>query len=128
MAVVTRTKQLCELVLDTTDRSPKKFRFTFSARLQNLALDAVEHVFRANEVFVRGRHDTERLAERRRHQDQALTSIKLLAYLGMLAQDRGAILGRQYERMAELATQCQRLLGGWINSDAQRWSREAAPA
>ncbi len=42
LTVITKTKNLCFYVLTITDKSPKKFRFTLVAKLQNNALDALE--------------------------------------------------------------------------------------
>ncbi len=52
LAVISRAKDLCGYVLQATDASPKRFRFTLVSRLQNYALDVVDRLFRANEVFV----------------------------------------------------------------------------
>ena len=51
LTVITRPKDLCSYVLTVTQKSPKAFRFTITSRLQNLALDVVEQLIRANEVF-----------------------------------------------------------------------------
>ena len=40
-------------VLLATDSSPKKFRFTFTLRMQNLAMDIIEDLYLANETFVK---------------------------------------------------------------------------
>ncbi len=52
LTVITKAKNLCSYVLTVTDKSPKKFRFTLVAKLQNNALDALESLFLANEIFV----------------------------------------------------------------------------
>ncbi|MCL2736172.1 MAG: four helix bundle protein [Propionibacteriaceae bacterium] len=122
MAVIARAKELLEVIVDATDRAPKKFRFTFSSRLQNLALDITECVFRANEVYVRHATDIVRYEERRSLQNRALTSVKLLSFIGALLFERNGLRASEYERILQLASACQRLLGGWIASDARRWS------
>lgn len=52
LTVITKAKELCSYVMTVTQKSPKQFRFTFVSRLQNLALSAIENLFRANDVFV----------------------------------------------------------------------------
>ena len=52
LTVITKAKDLCSYVMTVTQKSPKQFRFTFVSRLQNLALSAIENLFRANDVFV----------------------------------------------------------------------------
>ena len=51
LTVITRAKELCSCVMTVTQKSPKQFRFTFVSRMQNLALDAIEHLYRANDTF-----------------------------------------------------------------------------
>lgn len=51
LTVITKAKDLCSYVMTVTQKSPKQFRFTFVSRLQNLALSAIENLFRANDVF-----------------------------------------------------------------------------
>ena len=53
LAVITKAKDLCSYVMTVTDKSPKRFRFTLVAKLQNYALDIIENLYRANEVFVK---------------------------------------------------------------------------
>ncbi len=52
MQVIVCTKDLCSYVLTVTQQSPKNFRYTFVTRMQNLALDAVSDLYRANDTFV----------------------------------------------------------------------------
>ncbi len=54
LSVITKAKDLCEYILTVTDKSPKRFRFTLTSRLQNYALDIIEHLILANEVYVSG--------------------------------------------------------------------------
>ena len=53
LAVITKAKDLCSYVMTVTDKSPKRFRFTLVAKLQNYALDIIENLYRANEAFVK---------------------------------------------------------------------------
>ena len=52
LMVITKAKELCSYVMVATEKSPKMYRFTFTSRLQNLSLDIVESVFRANDIFL----------------------------------------------------------------------------
>jgi len=52
LTVITRAKELCEYIMTVTQKSPKQFRFTFVSRLQNLSLDVIEKLYRANDTFV----------------------------------------------------------------------------
>lgn len=52
LTVITKAKDLCSYVMTVTQKSPKQFRFTFTTRLQNLSLNVIESLYRANDVFV----------------------------------------------------------------------------
>ena len=116
MQVVTSAKNLCSYVLIATNKSPKTFRFTLVSRLQNLTLDIIENVYRANEIFVQSKN-LQNMQKRLEFQHSALTDIKILAYMALLAREQGCILPKQYEQISKLASDCQYLLGAWIKSD-----------
>ena len=116
LQVVTAAKNLCSYVLIATNKSPKTFRFTLVSRLQNLTLDIIENVYRANEIFVQSKN-LQNMQKRLEFQHSALTDIKILAYMALLAREQGCILPKQYEQISKLASDCQYLLGAWIKSD-----------
>ena len=121
LLIVTKAKELCSYIMTVTQKSPKQFRFTFVARLQNLSLDVIENIYYANEIFIGKGY--ERNAEKRLGlQHHALTILKLIAYISELAMTQQCLLFKQYEQIAKLTTDCQRLLGAWINSDKKRFS------
>lgn len=116
LQVVTSAKNLCSYVLIATNKPPKTFRFTLVSRLQNLTLDIIENVYRANEIFVQSKN-LQNMQKRLEFQHSALTDIKILAYMALLAREQGCILPKQYEQISKLASDCQYLLGAWIKSD-----------
>ena len=115
LTVVMKAKELCSYIMTVTQKSPKQFRFTFVTRLQNLALDVIERIYRANEE-----HLVNGAKQRIEFQRNALTDLKLLAYIAELAMTQGCLLPKQFEEIAKLTTDCQHLLGAWINSDKKR--------
>ena len=119
LSVITQAKDLCSYVMTVTQKSPKQYRFTFTSRLQNLSLDVVEKLYRANEIFLSA-DDPSSVRKRLDLQHEAMTDLKLLAYFSVLSAEQKCILFRQYEQIAKLASECQRLLGGWIVSDRKR--------
>jgi len=119
LAVVMKAKDLCTYIVTITQKSPKQFRFTFVARLQNLAMDVIENIYRANEVFI-DRGSQGNREKRLDFQHKALTALKILAYFAEMAMTQGCILPKQYEQIAKLSTECRQLLGAWINSDKKR--------
>jgi len=120
MTVITRAKDLCTYILTVTEKSPKRFRFTLTSRMQNLSLELIEQIYRANDVYLSGPDREAAYTRRLDLQHGALTSVKLLGYMALLAREQGAILPKQYEQITRLTHECQRLLGGWINADRKR--------
>jgi len=119
LTVIMKSKDLCSYIVTVTQKSPKQFRFTFVSRLQNLAMDVIENIYRANEVFI-GAGKQSNPEKRLEFQHKALTSLKILAYFAEMAMTNNCILPKQYEQIAKLTTDCQHLLGAWINSDKRR--------
>ncbi len=119
LTVITKAKDLCSYVMIVTQKSPKQFRFTFTSRLQNLSLDVIEALYRANDTFVTKDNPSSR-DKRFEFQHQAMTNLKLLAYFSLLAREQNCILPKQYEQISRQSADCQNLLGAWINSDRRR--------
>lgn len=119
LSVITKAKDLCSYVMTITQRSPKHFRYTFVSRMQNLCLDIIEHLYRANMIFV-SKNDPDACGKRLEFQHQTLTELKLLGYFALLAMEQKCILPKQYEQIARLSSDCQNMLGAWINSDKKR--------
>lgn len=119
LTVVTKAKDLCSYIMIVTQKSPKHFRYTFVSRMQNLALSVIENLFRANDVFAT-KADTIKKKERLDFQRRAMTDLKILGYIALLSMEQKCILTRQYEQIAKMVTDCQNLLGVWINSDRKR--------
>ncbi len=119
LVVITKAKDMCSYIMTVTQKSPKHFRYTFVSRLQNLALDVIENLYRANDTFV----TKENLAYRQQrleYQHKAMTSMKLLSYFSLLSMENGCILPRQYEQISMKSTECINYIGAWINSDRKR--------
>ena len=119
LSVITKAKDLCGYIMTITQRSPKHFRFTFVSRLQNLALDVVERMYLANDCFISA-SDLKRAERRLEFQYQALTDLKLLAYIALLSLEQKCILPKQYEEIARRCSESRNMLGAWIKSDQKR--------
>ena len=119
LTVITKAKDLCSYVMTVTQKSPKHFRYTFVSKLQNLSLSVIENLFRANDVFVT-KQDLSSQKERLAYQRAAMTDLKLLGYMALLSMEQSCILPKQYEQIARQVTDCQNLLGAWMNSDRKR--------
>jgi len=121
LTVIMKAKDLCKYIMTVTQKSPKQYRFTFTSRLQNLSLDVIEHIYRANDTFVSGNEKAARYQRRLDFQQEALTELRLLAYFAQAALEQQAILPKQYEQIAKQSSDCMNLLGAWIISDKKRF-------
>lgn len=118
LSVITKAKDLCSYILTVTEKSPKRFRFTFVSRLHGYSLNIVENLYRANEVFVK----TEKAAEKRlEYQHNAITELNLLGYMAQLSMEQGCITQKQYEQITKKIYDCKNLLGAWMKSDSKRF-------
>lgn len=122
--VIMRAKDLCSYVIQITEKSPKKYRFTFTSRMQNLCMEIIEDIYLANETFISS-IDTEKQFQRRLdYQHSALTKTRVLAYFANLALENKVILSRQFAQISKMTTECQYLLGGWIRKDRERFTKK----
>ena len=121
LAVITQTKALCNIVILCTAKSPKKFRFTLVSKLQTYSLNALENLFRANEVYIKGNLKNG-LSLRMDFQHKALTELNLLAFITQLAYEQQCILKKDYLRITHQIFGCKNLLGGWIRSEHKKIS------
>ena len=119
LLVVSKAKELCSYIVVVTGKAPKQFRFTFVTRLQNLALSVIEDIYHANDIFLQ-KGDTKHAEQRLDLQHRAITSIKLIAFMSEIFMKEKCIMFKQYEQIAKLTTDCQNLIGAWINSDRKR--------
>ncbi len=120
LTVITKTKELSSYIITITQRSPKQFRFTFISKMQNLCLDCIECLYRANDTYV-AFGDQKAWDTRIDYQHKAMTSLKLLGYISLLAMENKCILPKQYEQISRMSSECRNLLGGWMNSDRRRF-------
>ena len=120
MSVITKAKDLCSYVMTITDKSPKRFRFTLVSRLQNYALDVIENLYTANEIFIQ-KGNREQAEKRQSYQQKAQTALHLLGYIAQLAMEQECILPKQYEQITRKVYDCRNLLGAWMISDRKRF-------
>jgi hypothetical protein len=120
LSVIVKAKELASYVMTVTEKSPKRFRFTLVSRMQNYALDVIENLYIANEIYVQsGRRDQAEL--RMSYQQKAQTCLRLLGYIAQLAMEQQCILPRQYEQITHQIYDCRNLLGAWMKSDRKRF-------
>jgi hypothetical protein len=99
-----RWEQLVADLMDRTARFPKSIRFTFTQRIENLALDILAQLIRAR--FSIGRARQTALAEC----DILLAQLRALL---RMAHERRALDHKGYEHVSRQIDECGRMLGGW---------------
>lgn len=92
-------------LLQRTLRFPKAVRFTFSGRIDNLALDILEQLVEAR--YTGGARKVAAL----RAADLSLAKLRVLL---RLAHQQRYLDGRGYEHTARNLDEAGRMLGGWI--------------
>ena len=91
-------------LLDRTQRFPKSVRFTFSSRIDNLALDVVEQIAEARFA------PAGRKGEHLRAIDSALLRLRVLL---RICHDRRYLDHGGYEHVMRSIDEAGRMLGGW---------------
>ena len=111
LIVITFAKKLLSYVVLVTERAPKKFRFTFTNRLQNYAIDILEDLFSAHQL----RTDIKVTLEKRKAlQKDAYTKLKLLSYMAFIAHENKVILEKHYHNIADLVHETLGWLHQWM--------------
>ena len=103
--LIVRWEQLLGEILDRTINFPKSVRFTFSGRIDNAALDILEHLIDAR--FAAGAQAT------RVHLKEADSKLTRLRVLIRLSHQRRYLAGGAYEQLSEQLDEVGRMLGGW---------------
>lgn len=120
LGIIIKSRKLIEYIFTITEKSPKKFRFTITSHLQNEALNIMEYLIRANEIYVKDKAQTENYRRRLNYQQEAMIELKILGYMAMIAREQECILPKQQEQIAKQLSECKRMLWAWMVSDKKR--------
>lgn len=119
LTVLTKAKELNKYVTNATTKSPKVFRMTYVVKLQNMALEAMRLLFKAN-TYTLSKDSPEDCAERLKCQREAYTELQLLGTFLFAANEVGCITYKQLEQSTKLQSDTLRLLHSWKESDLKR--------
>lgn len=113
LKIITETKRLIEYILTVTEKSPKKFRYSFTTKIHNTLFEIIELLYKAN---------NERLGniKREEYQKEVITKYQVLDYLCDIATKEKCLLFKQYENITEMINECMKLINNWILSDKRR--------
>lgn len=118
--VVVKCKDLIKhtfTITNSTERFPKKYRFTLVNRIQDKAVQIYECALEANELDLRDAKETE---ERQRLQAKALTYCKELLFFIELSHEQGFISTSSCEYWSKLAVEVKAMIAAWKKRDKAR--------
>lgn len=124
LGVIVKAKDLCSYVMTVTQKSPKQYRFTFTTRLNNLAMDIIQNLYLANDTFVGGENAKNQWEKRLSYQQEAMTKTRLLSYFALLAMEQKVILPKQYHVISVRAYEVMQTLTAWVRSDKKRFEKK----
>ena len=120
LTAVTKAKDLLNHTLWASNKVfPKSVRFTLSQRMETAALDILQDLIEANEIYPRS---PEEAAKRDGLQQEALTKCKVLLNLLDIALERGYIDIRRCEDWTKKILDVKNLTASWKKKDATRFS------
>ncbi len=111
--VITLAKKLVDYVLQATEKAPKKFRYSYLSKIENVSLEIVMLLYEANDI----RLDN---PLRREKQGSAVTKLKMLDFLSEEAMKNKCFLPNQYEVISRMIYDCNKSLLSWMKSDQNR--------
>jgi hypothetical protein len=96
-------------LLNTTEKFPKKVRFTLSTRLDNLALDILENIIEA--AYTRQKITLLRKTN---------LKVEKMRVMLRICHDRNFLSTRSFEHSIKELYQAGLMLGGWIKDQKNR--------
>lgn len=104
-------------ITNSTERYPKKYRFTLVNRIQEKAVDIYEMTLEANELDLR---QADEHRQRQRLQAKALTYCKELLFFIELSQEMSFISMKSCEYWSKLALEVKYMIAAWKKRDKAR--------
>ena len=120
LLVITKARRLAKytVTICTNEKCfPKRYRWCITQKIVNFSIDIYNLLNMADSTFVKTKGDLEL---RRNYQKHALSSTYALLSMVDLAKLTFHIRGRRIEYWTALVKQVQKLLRGWIDSDAKK--------
>ena len=118
--VIVKAKDLVKhtfTITNSTERFPKKYRFTLVNRIQDKAVQIYECVIEANELDLR---DAQEFRERQKLQAKALTYCKELLFFIELSQEMGFISMKSCNVWSKLVLDVKYMVAAWKKRDKTR--------
>jgi len=127
LEVFSKATLLANYILDTTRRAPRGARGHVVDRLNNHAIDVLEHILSANNIRIDETMDPDHMVRRAQlrigHQEDAKTTLMLLPNVAWLARTCGAITKKQFEVICQETDEVSRMMKAWMQRDRQRFAK-----
>lgn len=104
-------------ITNSTERFPKKYRFTLVNRIQDKAIDIYECALEANELNLL---DARERPKRTELQARALTYCKELLFFIELSHEQGFISASSCEYWSKLTLEVKYMIAAWKKRDKAR--------
>ena len=120
--VIVKCKDLIKhtfTITNSTERFPKKYRFTIVNRLHDLTLDIFQHIQEANELDLT---DPQEYRERRYEQKKALTECKTVLFLIELSFEKELISSEQCAEWTRHVMNVKNMTAKWRKQDRERFA------
>ena len=104
---------MSEYIFIITEKSPKKYRWSIVTRIQNVSVEVVENLYRAN--FEREDEQT-----RVSYQKNAAVALHLLDFYTETARRKQAINNHQMEVISKQIAETHKLLKGWVRATKRK--------
>lgn len=88
--------------------------------MDDLAIEIVANVYKANDSFISGYDQANVFRRRLGFELDALSKVKILGTIARVASRNQCISKGEYGVLARLLTDCQNLIGAWYKSDRLR--------
>lgn len=127
LLIFKQAQDLCTYIMKGTQNSPKQFRFTYTTRLQNMSMDIVRDIYRANDIYVADVNEegaSSLMNQRLRLQRDSLSNIQLLMYFSHLAVQQKAITVKNYELISTMGSGIKGAIIAWRKSDQKRYENQ----
>lgn len=99
---------------------PKRYRYSITDKMQNLALEVLTELTQASEIYP----DTDyEFALRRAHMKEARAAVRALIALAEVAVATFPVKPSTFAEWARSAANIQKQIAGWIRSDDERFSK-----
>lgn len=111
--VITCFEKVMDYLFKACESSPKKFRYSFVMKIEQLLLDTEECLIHANMTRLEDKRRTE-------HQEEAKVRLVTLSAILRIAMNQKCISFSQYENATKLIADTTSYLDKWMISDETR--------